>query len=97
MDYFAMETKLLYKINVYGRVQGVGFRWSAAREAGILGINGFVKNLPDGGVYIEAEGYPEQLDSFVEWCRRGPGLSEVELVEINSFPPVNYSDFRIEH
>ena len=92
-----METKLLYKIHVRGRVQGVGFRWSAAMEARSRGIKGYVKNLPDGSVYIEAEGSREQLDFFTEWCRRGPGFGNVESVNIDTLPPVNYSEFRIEH
>jgi acylphosphatase len=91
-----METKLLYKIHVYGQVQGVGFRWNALREARNCEIKGFVKNLSDGSVYIEAEGYPEQLTSFVEWCRRGPGRGYIESVTVDSFPLVNYTDFRIE-
>jgi acylphosphatase len=90
-----MEEKLLYKIQITGRVQGVGFRWSASREARSRGIKGFVRNLSDGSVYIEAEGSREQLDDFVHWCRRGPGSSTVEAVNINSFPPVNHSDFGI--
>jgi len=88
---------LLYKIHVRGRVQGVGFRWSAAKEARSRGITGYVKNLPDGSVYIEAEGSREQLDFFTEWCRRGPGFGNVESVNIDTLPPVNYSEFRIEH
>jgi acylphosphatase len=92
----SMETKLLYKIHVSGHVQGVGFRWSALREARIYEIKGFVKNLSDGSVYIEAEGYPEQLAIFVEWCRKGPGRGYIESVTINTFPAVNYADFRIE-
>jgi acylphosphatase len=47
-----MEEKLLYKIQVTGHVQGVGFRWSAASEARTRSIKGFVKNLSDGSVYI---------------------------------------------
>jgi len=92
-----MMMKVLYKIYIRGRVQGVGFRWSAAKEARDLGITGFVKNLSDGSVYIEAEGTRGQLDAFVEWCRNGPGLSVVESVDVNSFPPVYYSEFGIEH
>ncbi len=90
-----MEEKVLYKINISGRVQGVGFRWSAAREARLRGINGFVRNLSDGTVYIEAEGSWEQLNSFVGWCKKGPGF--VESVTKDSFPPVNYKEFRIEY
>ncbi len=92
-----MEEKLLYKIHVTGLVQGVGFRWSAAKEARDRGINGFVKNLSDGSVYIEAEGSGEQLNAYVDWCKKGPVFGFVETVDIDSFPPLNYSDFRIEH
>ncbi len=92
-----MKQILRYKIHISGRVQGVGFRWSAATEARDRNINGYVKNLPDGGVYIEAEGLREELDAFVEWCKKGPGLSVVENVNIESAPPVSFKDFRIEH
>ena len=92
-----MENKLLYKIRVTGQVQGVGFRWSAATEARSQGITGYIKNLPDGSVYIEAEGSSEQLNAFVEWCKQGPGFSFVESVNVDFFPPVNYVDFRIAH
>jgi len=91
-----MEKKLLYKIRVTGRVQGVGFRWSVAEEAKNRGINGLVKNLSDGTVYIEAEGYEDQLNDFIEWCRKGPGLSQVESLKADSFPAVSYTDFIIE-
>jgi len=90
-----MEGKLLYKIHIRGLVQGVGFRWSAVREARIRSIGGYVKNLQDGSVYIEAEGSRDQLNAFVEWCKEGPGI--VESVTSDAFPPVNYTDFRIEH
>lgn len=92
-----MENKLLYKIRVTGQVQGVGFRWSTATEARSIGITGYVKNLPDGSVYIEAEGSREQLNAFIEWCKHGPGFSFVESVTIDTFTPKNYVDFRIEH
>lgn len=92
-----MEEKQLYKIYISGQVQGVGFRWSAATEARNLGIKGFVKNLSDGSVYIEAEGSIKNLNTFVEWCKKGPRFSIVESVNKETFPPVNYTDFRIEH
>lgn len=91
-----MESKLLYKIHVRGHVQGVGFRWNAAREARGLTINGFIKNLSDGSVYIEVEGTSEQLNIFVEWCKRGPGHSVVDSVNVDTFPVRNYTDFKIE-
>ncbi|HLN56842.1 MAG TPA: acylphosphatase [Bacteroidales bacterium] len=89
--------RLLYRIHIGGRVQGVGFRWNTARVARQLGISGFVKNLPDGGVYVEAEGEREILESFVEWCRTGPPFSFVESVEVSSSEPVGYREFVISH
>ncbi len=91
-----MEDKLLYKINVYGHVQGVGFRWNAAHEAWNRGIKGFVRNMSDGTVYIEAEGSPNQLNTFVEWCKKGPTHGNVESVTVHKLPPVDYTEFRIE-
>lgn len=91
-----MTDKLLYKIHVSGHVQGVGFRWSALREARNCGINGFVKNLSDGRVYIEAEGSEIQLSTFVEWCKKGPGFGFVDSVTVDVSTPVNYADFRIQ-
>jgi acylphosphatase len=92
-----MEGILRYKIHIRGYVQGVGFRWSAAREAKMLGITGFVRNLTDGRVYIEAEGLPDQLKEFVGWCQRGPTGGFVESVDTESSAPAGYSEFRIEH
>jgi len=92
-----MQEKLRYKINVSGRVQGVGFRYNAAREARNNGITGFVKNLSNGEVYIEAEGSRDNLRTFVEWCKKGPAFGYVESVNVDSYPPANYEDFRIEH
>jgi acylphosphatase len=91
-----MEDKLLYKIHVTGHVQGVGFRWSALKEARNRNIKGFVKNLSDGSVYIEAEGFLKQLNEFVEWCKNGPGFGYVDSVTIETAPTINYIDFRIE-
>ncbi len=78
-----------------GRVQGVGFRWSAANEARNRNIKGYVKNLSDGSVYLEAEGSLIQLNIFVDWCKKGPAFGSVESVTIDTSPPVNYLDFRI--
>ncbi len=91
-----MDDKVLYKIHVSGHVQGVGYRWSASREARNLNLKGFVKNLTDGGVYIEAEGPLIHLNAFVDWCKKGPGYGFVQSVKVDACPPVNYSDFHIE-
>ena len=66
-----------YNITVRGRVQGVGFRYNARRQALSLGLDGFARNMPDGSVYIEAEGYQTDLDEFVAWLRVGSSGSRV--------------------
>ena len=91
------EAKFLWKITVRGRVQGVGFRWSALREAEACGISGFVKNMPAGAVYIEAEGTREQLRLFTGWCKEGPGIGHVSSVDFSEYPPAGYSGFVIKH
>ena len=70
-----------YIIYISGHVHGVGFRHSARTMARHLGIKGLVKNLPDGRVYIEAEGSSSSLITFLNWCRKGPGYGSVEKVE----------------
>jgi len=92
-----LEKQLLYRIHVSGLVQGVGFRWSTAREASRLGITGYVRNLSDGSVYIEAEGSPDKLEEFLSWCRKGPGAGFVDHVGVGEGPPVGHAAFRIEH
>ncbi len=89
--------KFLYKITVKGRVQGVGFRHSTATVARYKGIKGFVKNQPDGTVYIEAEGDQGQLDDFVQWCRKGPGMGNVTELEVETGPLQNHPKFQIKY
>jgi acylphosphatase len=90
-----MEHHILYKIMITGRVQGVGFRHSARSNARFFGITGYVKNEPDGSVYIEAEGSRNQLDEFVGWCRKGPGFGHVDDIRIDTALPKNYTSFEI--
>ena len=65
---------------VRGRVQGVFYRASARDVAERLGLTGEVRNLPDGRVEAIAEGERERLEEFIDWCRRGPPMAEVEEV-----------------
>lgn len=76
-----------YRIRIYGRVQGVYYRATATEKARQLGITGWIRNLPDGSVEAEAQGTPQALKVFVEWCRKGPPLACVTQVEIEELPP----------
>ena len=59
--------KQLQRVQVIysGYVQGVGFRFAAKRIASVIGVAGFVENLPNGNVLIVAEGMQNQLESFI--------------------------------
>ena len=84
-----------FSILVSGRVQGVFYRASARSKAEELGITGFVQNLPDGKVYIEAEGSDEKLDLFKSWCAEGPPRAQVEQVEIKEGELKNFTSFGV--
>jgi len=68
-------------LTVRGRVQGVGFRWHVVREAGALGVHGWVRNCPDGSVEAEGEGGRATLEQWIESVRRGPPAAHVTEVE----------------
>jgi acylphosphatase len=82
---------------VIGRVQGVGFRYSAIHEARRLGINGTVSNQPDGSVEVVAEGEADSLARLAAWLRKGPPGSHVHDLQIQwtSFTG-RYTDFEVE-
>ncbi len=67
---------------ITGRVQGVGFRFFAHAVARREGIHGWIRNLPGGGVEIEAEGEREALDRFEHSVRQGPTAGRVEHVDV---------------
>jgi acylphosphatase len=83
-------------ITIRGHVQGVGFRYHALNQANEFEINGFVKNQPDGSVFIEAEGETESVDLFLEWCRQGPRWANIESVEIKPIESRNYNGFTVK-
>lgn len=64
-------------ILVEGLVQGVGFRWFVARRAESLGIKGWVRNLPDGKVEIEAEAERSLLEELINLVKVGPRSARV--------------------
>lgn len=66
---------------VSGRVQGVGFRFFAQREAKSLGLRGWVRNLPDGRVEVYAMGDERSLKKFRKLLASGPASAHVIGVE----------------
>ncbi len=68
---------------VYGRVQGVSFRFFTEREANRLQLSGWVANQFDGTVRVVAEGPETQLDKFISFLHRGSPSAWVERVAID--------------
>jgi len=71
---------------VSGRVQGVSYRASTAREASRLGLVGWVKNRSDGRVELEAQGPDDKVGALVAWCHQGPPAASVSDVAVEDLP-----------
>ena len=85
------------RVFVYGRVQGVNFRYYTYRCAAKLGLKGYVHNLPDGRVEILAQGPQEDVQKLLSYVRGNPGLSHVVKLDINWEKPLSgLSSFHIE-
>jgi acylphosphatase len=84
-----------FSVRVAGKVQGVFFRASAKQQADDLGLSGFVRNQPDGSVYIEVEGEEDQLEEFLYWCKRGPQHARVDSIDITEIDFKGFEDFEV--
>jgi acylphosphatase len=71
---------------VIGRVQGVGYRASAAHEARRLGVRGWVRNRYDGTVELEAHAEAAVLETFLVYLRHGPPGARVRSVDVEWLP-----------
>jgi len=84
-------------IRVSGKVQGVFFRASTKEQADQLGVKGFVRNEPNGDVYIEVEGGEEKLKVFSAWCKHGPNRARVDSVKVEESDFKNFVSFEVRH
>lgn len=71
------------RLLISGRVQGVWFRASTRQVAIDLGLQGWVRNLPDGRVEFVAEGPREDVDALIAWSHRGSPYGRVDNVEVH--------------
>jgi acylphosphatase len=71
---------------VSGRVQGVGFRYSATHRARRLGLCGFVRNLEDGRVETVVQGEASAIQAYREWLAEGPAFARVDGVSEAPLP-----------
>jgi acylphosphatase len=87
---------LALRFTIQGRVQGVGFRYFVLHHARQLGVKGFVKNLPDGSVLVEAVGNEESVYSLMDLCRQGPPRAKITGFLVNDALYTDYEDFIIK-
>ena len=80
---------------VTGLVQDVWFRATTAKHAVKAGVDGWVRNLPDGRVEAVFEGTLEAVNEAVDFCSRGPEMARVDRIEVIEESPENLEGFRI--
>lgn len=83
------------RIEIRGRVQGVGFRWFTQRAARRIGVTGFVQNQPDGSVLCEAEGAEADLQALLAELRQGPRGARVDELRSAPVAPTGGAGFEI--
>lgn len=89
---------MMVHIIVIGLVQGVGFRYFTFKKARELRVTGYVKNLPDGTVEVEAEGERGQLEELIEALKVGPRSAVVNDLQVSwDTSDGKYNKFRIEY
>lgn len=81
---------------VSGRVQGVCFRMYTQQQARILGLTGWVRNLPDGRVEVMASGDVTRLGMLKNWLNTGPDMAKVLNVDIETIEKKDFDDFTIQ-
>jgi acylphosphatase len=90
-----MQDKFCMHCIVSGLVQGVGYRASTQKQALLLEITGWVRNLPNGNVEVLACGEKEKVLALYAWLKQGPALAKVEQVTREDLPWQEYAQFAI--
>lgn len=86
--------KTAVRVFIEGRVQMVGFRYWMAREASLLGLDGWVRNLADGSVEAVFSGPEESVRAMVEGCWEGPPMASVTTVSESTISEAVEPGFR---
>lgn len=82
-------------ITITGKVQKVGFRFTALQIARRNSISGIVRNAGKNRVCIEAEGSDQDLDQFLMFCVKGPVGADIEKVEVGEGDIKHFTNFDI--
>ncbi len=84
-------------VRVSGRVQGVYYRAFTQDKARELGIKGWVRNIPGGGVEAVLEGERQKVGELLRLMKSGPAGSMVLGMEFSELESKGYEDFQIEY
>ena len=89
-----MEEKV--RVLVYGRVQGIGYRSFVKKYAKMLGLKGYVRNLPENRVEAVFCGDKKDIEKMIEIMKRNHPLAEVKDIKVEKIDTeTNFSDFHI--
>lgn len=83
------------EIRITGMVQGVGFRWTAKRIADRVGVDGWVRNNPDGSVSMALEGTDALMNEFMEHLGEAMGSHMAGVVSKDVKPGKNRDGFDV--
>ncbi len=92
----AEQENIRVHIFVSGIVQGVGYRFSTVEQARQLGINGWVRNLPDRRVEAVFEGSRDLVEAMIRWCYQGPPAAVVKDVASEYENPEGCQGFQVK-
>ncbi len=81
----AVIERIYRHVRIEGRVQGVWYRGWTVRHAGRLGLDGWVRNRADGSVEAVFAGRPNDVDTMIKRCWRGPPSAEVSAVHVTAY------------
>jgi acylphosphatase len=82
------------RILIEGRFQGMNFRFKSQQKAKDLNLVGFIRNLSDGRIEIDAQGDQENVDALLNWCQEEPHGSHITSLLYRYDEPVrSYNDF----
>lgn len=86
------------RLRFTGRVQGVGFRYFAQMNAAQFHVTGWVKNMYDGSVTVEAQGTKKQIEDFIESMKHGHRFMRIDHVTAEECPLCEgEKDFKVKY
>ena len=89
------DERIRRRVVVHGRVQGVFFRDSTRQQARSRGVDGWVRNRPDGAVEAAFEGAADAVAALVRFCETGPRGAHVSRLEVFDEAPEGIEGFGV--